>query len=366
MLPKDKQGRMVLCYDASRLENDCVESRARCFTYMLRVALKDESRKLGIVILLVMNKLSFQRVQKDTTLPHLVKAHPTKIDSVHIIRQPARLGARLFDEKVVPTLTKLFQPLEAAIHVHSGTASKNLLEIMRQSDFEVASLPRSLGKFQIESSGGSDSCFSNSSDQWTRLSAKGGGWLFQDFQQWLDQRRVVECCVTFHEGTVNNQSRRNLEEKSDTSYPASMMPNSTFRNSTVSDVAWGSALGGVCLPQLCPTGLNQLQIAQLRGQGLLHRPAASGVGLGGIPEMLQASHINAAALLPNDAMLYIGPGAHLVSGQRPTANDRFALEGFQGLMRAGNQINPRELIGAWNGSASRIQPSELGNRWGGV
>jgi hypothetical protein len=171
MLPKDKQGRIVLCYDASRMENDCSESRARCFAYMLRVALEDESCKRGVAILFVMNKLSFQRAQKDTTLPRLFKANPTKIDSLHIVRQPARLGVRLFNEKVVPALTKLYQPLAAAIHVHSGTASKNLLEIMGQCDFDATSLPRSLGKFHHENRGGSVSfCFSNSSYQCTRLS----------------------------------------------------------------------------------------------------------------------------------------------------------------------------------------------------
>jgi hypothetical protein len=149
MLPHDRQGRIVLCYDASRLENDCAESRARCFAFMLQVALKDKSRDKGIVILFVINKLSFQRSRKDRSLPPLFKAYPIKIDSLHIIRQPARLGARSFDGEVVPALTWLFQPLKVPIHVHSVTAA-NLRERLTQGDFEMRYLPRSLGKFQMK------------------------------------------------------------------------------------------------------------------------------------------------------------------------------------------------------------------------
>jgi hypothetical protein len=124
--------------------------------------------------------------------------------------------------------------------------------------------------------------------------------------------------------------------------------------------AAGSALAEVFLRQMRPTDLNEFQIAQLRGQGISHRPAASGTSLGGISQM------NAATLLPNDVMLYIGAGAQLASGQRTSANDRLSLEGLQDRIQTGSQLNPHELNNGWSASASRVQPSELGNRWRSV
>jgi hypothetical protein len=94
------------------------------------------------------------------------------------------------------------------------------------------------------------------------------------------------------------------------------------------------------LPHLRPTDLNQFQIAQLRGQGVLHRSATSGMSLGSLFEMLQASNINAAPFLPSHN---VGPGAQLLSGQSSSANDRFALEELEVRARTESRINPHEF-----------------------
>lgn len=131
---------------------------------MLQVAKEDAQDTKGIAILLVMNKLSFERTRVHSSLTQLLKVFPVKVAAIHIVRQPARLGARFFDEKVVPTLKSLFRSVNAAIHAHSGTPDCDLRKIMARFDFDSENLPRSLG----------------------------GGWTYQDFSQWLGQRLIME------------------------------------------------------------------------------------------------------------------------------------------------------------------------------
>jgi Divergent CRAL/TRIO domain len=164
LLPNDKKGRGVLSCDASRLEKDCQESRLRCLFYMLHVAAESASKKEGVAILLVMNKLSFERTREHSSLTQLLQAFPVKLAAVHIVRQPARLGARFFDEKVVPSLTSLFLPVNAPLHVHSGNPSCDLRKELSQYGFDAENLPRSLG----------------------------GGWTYQDFLQWRELRLAIE------------------------------------------------------------------------------------------------------------------------------------------------------------------------------
>jgi hypothetical protein len=119
----------------------------------------------GVSILLVMNKLSYDRTCKQHGLAHLLAVVPTKICSIHIIRQPARLGVSLFEEKVVPTMKALLQPLKnTPVVAHCGSPSIDLREDLSSHGYEPRNLPRSLG----------------------------GGWSYQDFQEWREQRLIVE------------------------------------------------------------------------------------------------------------------------------------------------------------------------------
>lgn len=117
-----------------------------------------------VAILLIMNKLSFERTREHSSLTQLLRVFPVKLAAIHIVRQPARLGARFFEEKVVPTLKSLFCSLNVAIYGHSGTPECDLRKQMAQYDFDSENLPRSLG----------------------------GGWTYQDFTQWREQRLIVE------------------------------------------------------------------------------------------------------------------------------------------------------------------------------
>ena len=131
---------------------------------MLHVATDGSSGKVDVAILLVMNKLSFERTRKHSSLTQLLKAFPLKVAAVHIVRQPARLGVRLFDEMVVPTLKPMFRTLNTPIHAHSGTPNCDLLNDLTRYDFETENLPRSIG----------------------------GGWTYQDYSHWREQRLIAE------------------------------------------------------------------------------------------------------------------------------------------------------------------------------
>jgi hypothetical protein len=132
---------------------------------MLHVATAGSPGKVqDVAILLVMNKLSFERTRKHSSLTQLLIVFPLKVDAIHIVRQPARLGARFFEEKVVPILTPMFRTLNTPIHAHSGTPNCDLLKDLTRYDFETENLPRSIG----------------------------GGWTYQDYSHWREQRLIAE------------------------------------------------------------------------------------------------------------------------------------------------------------------------------
>lgn len=165
LLPSNTLGHGVICVDESRLEQVCLQSRLRCLFYMLHVASEVSSHDEGVAILLVMNKLSFERTSEHgATLTQLLNTFPVKLSGLHIVRQPARLGASLFENKVVPTLKALFGPVDVPVHAHSGTPTFDLRKKLAQYGFVADSLPRSLG----------------------------GGWAYQDFLEWKEQRLILE------------------------------------------------------------------------------------------------------------------------------------------------------------------------------
>jgi hypothetical protein len=165
LLPNNKEGHSVLCCDASRLANDDEESRSRCLFYMLQVASQQKaSEDVGVSILLIMNKLSFERNKGTIALAEILKVYPVRIESVHIIRQPARLGINFFEEKVVPAMRLIFSSLSAPLHIHSGTPTCDLRQELDAHGFDIKNLPRSLG----------------------------GGWTYEDFLRWRDQQLKFE------------------------------------------------------------------------------------------------------------------------------------------------------------------------------
>ncbi len=164
LLPNNIKGHIVLCCDASRLATDDEESRLRCLFYMLRVASLQTSKDVGVSVLLIMNKLSFERTKGTILLAEILKFYPVRITSLHIIRQPARLGINFFEEKVVPTIRTIFRSLPIPLHVHSGTPNCDLRQDLASHGFDMKNLPRSLG----------------------------GGWTYEDFLQWRDQQLKFE------------------------------------------------------------------------------------------------------------------------------------------------------------------------------
>lgn len=154
-----------MCCDASRLAIDDEESRSRCLFYMLQVASQQKaSEDVGVSILLIMNKLSFERNKGTIALAEILKVYPVRIESVHIIRQPARLGINFFEEKVVPAMRLIFSSLSAPLHIHSGTPTCDLRQELDAHGFDIKNLPRSLG----------------------------GGWTYEDFLRWRDQQMKFE------------------------------------------------------------------------------------------------------------------------------------------------------------------------------
>jgi Divergent CRAL/TRIO domain len=164
LLPKNREGRNVLCCDASRLPKDDVESRLRCLFYMLHVATDNAARNTDVSLMLIVNKLSFERMKGDKYLADILKAFPAKIAAIHLIRQPARLGINFFEEKVIPKLKSLFQILNIPIYVHSGTQTYDLRQDLASHGFDINNLPRSLG----------------------------GGWTYEDFLEWRNQQLILE------------------------------------------------------------------------------------------------------------------------------------------------------------------------------
>ena len=164
LLPNDTKGRGLICCDASRLEKDLLEARLRCLFYMLHVATESASKNEGVALMFVMNKLSFERTRNYASLAQLLNVFPVKVCAIHIVRQPARLGVRVFEDKVVPAMTALLLPTDAPLHVHSGTPSCDLRKELARHDFDSKNLPRSLG----------------------------GGWTYQHFLQWREKRLSLE------------------------------------------------------------------------------------------------------------------------------------------------------------------------------
>lgn len=94
LLPSDTNGRPVLCCDASRLERDYTVECLRCFWYMLLAAAEAETKSESIVLLIVMNKLSFERSRWHPDIVTLLQLAPVRIE-IHVVRQPARLGEKM-------------------------------------------------------------------------------------------------------------------------------------------------------------------------------------------------------------------------------------------------------------------------------
>ena len=164
LLPKNNDGHSVLCCDASRLTTDDEASRLRCLFYMLRVASQQSSENADVSVLLIMNKLSFERTKGTVALAEILKVYPVRITSIHVIRQPARLGMNFFEEKVVPTVRSIFSSLPSPIHIHSGTPNCDIRQDLVSHGFDIKNLPRSLG----------------------------GGWTYDDFLRWRDEQVKFE------------------------------------------------------------------------------------------------------------------------------------------------------------------------------
>jgi hypothetical protein len=114
------------------------------------------------------------------------------------------------------------------------------------------------------------------------LTLKGGGWEYQDFQQWMNQRRTLECSSNALERLSADRRSHDVNAKLD-------LPHFGATSN-------GASPPCVFLPQMYPAGLNELQIAQLLRQnsGRLHPSISDGANLDRIDEMMRASNINAA------------------------------------------------------------------------
>jgi hypothetical protein len=90
------------------------------------------------------------------------------------------------------------------------------------------------------------------------LSLQGGGWEYQDFQQWMNHRRALECSSNVPGGPSADRRSHDLNAKLDVPHFGA--------------TSNGASPPCVFLPQMYPTGLNEFQIAQLLRQntGLLH------------------------------------------------------------------------------------------------
>jgi hypothetical protein len=116
-----------------------------------------------------MNKLSYERSKGNVAFAEILKVYPVKVVSIHVIRQPARLGIKFFEDKVVPSIESIFGSLSIPIHIHSGTPTCDLRQDLASHGFDFKNLPRSLG----------------------------GGWTYEDFLRWRDDQLSFEDSTRF-------------------------------------------------------------------------------------------------------------------------------------------------------------------------
>jgi hypothetical protein len=239
LLPKNREGRRVLCCDASRLPKDDAQSRLRCLFYMLHVTTGDLASNTNLSIILIMNKLSFERMKGDMSLADMLSIYPVKIAAIHLIRQPARLGVGYFEEKVVPMMKLLFQKLDVPLHIHSGTQTCDLRQDLATHGFDMNNLPRSIG----------------------------GGWTYENFLEWRNQQLISEGNIQRQMSSVS--TTRNLPEPNVTTTVSFTPSISSMSQNTVWPI--GSTSDLVMLPPHFHTdrlgfdsGIDQHQLLQLQ------------------------------------------------------------------------------------------------------
>ena len=158
-LPPDSEGRPVVLYDRSRLEEDfddvgsLQEHMLKCAFYILSIVAHEEiAQSKGIVFLEIIHK-GFQPLPIDgifrRELLHLIEtALPLLLAHSHIVFKQPRADqadtnySQLHDE-AVQTIRASFP--EGKFTIHNGSKKKQILLALEQNGFRKEGLPSSIG-----------------------------------------------------------------------------------------------------------------------------------------------------------------------------------------------------------------------------
>jgi hypothetical protein len=145
LLPRDANGRDVVCHDASRKPPGMQEARLRVLFYL--GSLLVENRKTiteGNRLLVVLSKLSTEG-NFNKTLETAQSALPINSFDVHIVHAPGE-SKKTFRERLVPLMLQYLGPLFGkTANIHVNESKNTVLERLESYDFDREGLPSSIG-----------------------------------------------------------------------------------------------------------------------------------------------------------------------------------------------------------------------------
>jgi hypothetical protein len=165
LLPRDGNGRDVVCHDATRKPPGMLDHRMRVFFYignMLAENYKNQTE--GSRMLMIINKITMDGGFAKTM--ELAKdVLPTVNFDVHIIHVPGESNKTNFIDKLVPAMLKILGSfLEEKTKVHANETKSALIEHLESDGFKRSGLPTSVG----------------------------GTWTYDQFYYWQEARVRVE------------------------------------------------------------------------------------------------------------------------------------------------------------------------------
>ena len=165
LLPRDSQGRDVVCHDASRKPPGMLERRLRVLFYIGNMLAENRKNQTeGSRFVVILSKISLDG-GFSKTLEIAQEVLPSRNYDVHIVHVPGDSNKKTFMEKFVPPMLKILGSfLEGNTKVHVKETKSALLEELESLDFERSGLP----------------------------SAIGGTWTYDQFYYWQEARIRME------------------------------------------------------------------------------------------------------------------------------------------------------------------------------
>jgi len=164
LLPYDKRGRSVMCYDLARIQDRSLDTRVRISFYLVHVVSENPMSQLqGIQVLIILRTTKpDQATQK--VMNRVLDANPMKILTMHVMNCPYDSERTTFLETLVPIWLRVLGVIMKTSNILVAGTKEELMGKLSKYDFVPEGVPECLG----------------------------GTWSYDMFSQWLELRTRFE------------------------------------------------------------------------------------------------------------------------------------------------------------------------------